>query len=94
MQSFLQHVAASLLDKYGSDLSRLIVVFPGKRASLFLDQALAEASSAPVWAPRYQTISELFQQASPYALCDTVEGVCRLYQSYARCVGGKTYRKT
>ena len=87
MQSFLQHVAASLLDKYGSDLSRLTVVFPGKRASLFLDQALAEASSAPVWTPRYQTISELFQQASPYALCDTVEGVCRLYQSYARCVG-------
>ena len=86
MPSFLEHVATSLLQKYGSNLSHLTVVFPGKRASLFLNQALAEASPTPVWAPRYQTISELFQQASPYTLCHPVEAVCRLYRSYARYV--------
>ena len=84
MNTFLEHVAQSLLQKYGSNLSQVTVVFPGKRASLFLNQALAEQSSAPVWAPRYQTISELFQRASSFALADPIESVCRLYAAYAR----------
>ena len=83
MKTFLQLVAESLLQRYGSNLSRITVVFPGKRAGLFLDQALAELSPTPVWSPRYTTISDLFQQASPYTLCDTVEAVCRLHRIYA-----------
>ena len=83
MRSFLHHVAASLLEHFGHNLSHLVVVFPGKRASLFLDQALAELSPTPVWTPTYRTISELFAKASPYTLCDPVESVCRLYRSYA-----------
>ncbi len=82
MKTFLEHVASSLIDKYGNNLSAITVVFPGKRASLFLNQALAEASDRPVWAPRYRTISELFAEASAYNLCDSIESVCRLYKAY------------
>ena len=81
MRSFLHHVAASFLEHFGHNLCHLVVVFPGKRASLFLDQALAELSPTPVWTPTYRTISELFAEASPYTLCDPVESVCRLYRS-------------
>ena len=84
--TFLHHVAASLLQRYGNDMSRLTVVFPGKRAGLFLDQALADLSPIPVWSPQYITISELFEQASPYATTDSIEGVARLYASYCRCM--------
>ena len=83
MPSFLHHVAASLLQRFGNNLSNLVVVFPGKRSSLFQDQALAELSPSPVWTPTYRTISELFAEASPYTLCDPVESVCRLYRAYA-----------
>ncbi len=83
MTSFLQSVAKSLLERFGTNLSQLVVVFPGKRARLFLDQALVEASDAPVWTPAYRTISELFAEASPYTLCDIIESVCRLYRIYA-----------
>lgn len=86
MNTFLHQVAASLLSRFGSNMSQVVVVFPGKRASLFLNQRLAELSPTPVWTPVYRTISELFSQQSPYALCDTVESVCRLYRSYARLV--------
>ena len=86
MKTFLEHVATSLLQRFGSNLSGVTVVFPGKRASLFLNQALAEQSPTPVWAPRYQTISELFQQASSLALADPIESVCRLHAAYARHV--------
>ena len=80
--SFLTLVARDLLSKYGNNLSQLTVVFPGKRASLFLDQTFARESSTPVWTPRYTTISDLFAQLSPYHLADPVESVCRLYQAY------------
>lgn len=86
MKTFLENVAASLLGQFGSNLSHVTVVFPGKRASLFLNQALAEQSPTPVWAPRYQTISELFLQASPFALADPIDSVCRLYAAYSRHV--------
>ena len=84
--SFLTLVARDLLSKYGNNLSRITVVFPGKRASLFLDQALARVASGPVWVPRYKTITELFAEASPYQVPDPVESVCRLYRVYARHV--------
>ena len=83
MKSFLSSVATSLLQRFGNNLSQLVVVFPGKRASLFLDQALMEASPTPVWTPTYRTISELFAEASSYTLCDPVESICRLYRAYA-----------
>ncbi|MCR4994115.1 MAG: PD-(D/E)XK nuclease family protein [Bacteroidales bacterium] len=86
MKGFLYLVVQSLLKRFGSDMSRVTVVFPGKRASLFFDQILAECSPTPVWAPRYTTISELFRAASPFTLCDTIEGVCRLHEVYARQV--------
>ncbi len=82
MQTFLQAVAASLLKKFGTNMSRVTVVFPGKRAGLFLDQALAELAGSPVWSPRYLTIADLFAEASPYTICNPIEAVCRLHHVY------------
>ena len=41
IDSFLQHVASSLKNKFGDNLSRVAVVFPNKRANLFLNEYLA-----------------------------------------------------
>jgi len=38
MKTFLEFVAQDLIEKYGTDLSRIAVVFPNKRASLFLNE--------------------------------------------------------
>ena len=48
MNTFLHLVAQSLLQRYGNNLSRLTLVFPGKRAVLFFNQALTELSDRPV----------------------------------------------
>ncbi len=78
--SFLRHVAEDLLQKFGTDLSRITVVFPNKRASLFLNEYLR--GDTPVWAPHYLSISELFQKLSPYTLSDPIEAVAILYDIY------------
>ena len=46
--NFLEHVAEDLLSKYGTNLSRVAVVFPNKRASLFLNDHLARLAGLPI----------------------------------------------
>ncbi len=84
--AFLRDVSTDLLQRFGNNLSHVTVVFPGKRARLFMNQYLAEESPQPVWAPAYQTIDELVQQISPYRKADTIASVCQLYSIYSRLV--------
>ena len=64
MKSFLEHVAEDLISRYGTNLSRVAVVFPNKRASLFLNEHLARLAGKPIWSPAYITISDLFRSHS------------------------------
>lgn len=87
MKSFLEYVAADLLSKYGTDLSRVAVVFPNKRASLFLNEYLARKADTPLWSPAYITISELFRSQSSLMVADPIKLVCELYQCFTECTG-------
>ena len=62
MKSFLTYVAQDIIQKYGNNLSDIAIVFPNKRASLFLNEQLARLVSHPLWSPTYITISDLFRQ--------------------------------
>ena len=87
MKSFLYNVAQDLLNKYGEDLHNVTVVFPNKRASLFLNRALAEISEKPIWSPQYTTISELFQQMSTLQVADRIKLICELHKTYCEVTG-------
>ncbi len=87
MKSFLEHVAEDILRKYGTDLSRIAVVFPNKRASLFLNDILAQKADRPIWSPAYVTISEFFRQNSSLAVADPIKLVCDVYKSFVKCTG-------
>ncbi len=82
MQTFLQLVAQDLHQKIGNDLSRVAIVFPNKRASLFFNEHLAAQSDRPLWSPAYVSISELFRQLSPWKLGDPIRLVCELYKVF------------
>ncbi|MBQ0019154.1 MAG: PD-(D/E)XK nuclease family protein [Bacteroidales bacterium] len=83
---FLKDVSQDLIKRFGNNLSDVVVVFPGKRARLFMNQYLAEASDRPVWAPQYKTIDELFTELSPYTKTDTINAICQLYSVYERLI--------
>ena len=83
MKSFLEYVAEDIIQKYGTDLSRTAVVFPNKRASLFLNDKLARLTNGkPLWSPAYITISELFRQQSSLSVADPIKLVCDLHKSF------------
>lgn len=87
MKTFLSIVAQDLLEHYGTDMRHVTVVFPSKRAGLFLSQELLSLSTKPVWAPRYITMGELFRQHTTRLLADPIDCICRLYALYIKYVG-------
>ena len=87
MSSFLEYVASELLKRFGTDLSRVAVVFPNKRASLFLNDYLARQAGRPLWSPAYITISDLFRSHSQLKVADPILLVCKLHQCFTQCTG-------
>ena len=87
MKSFLEHVAEDLLSRYGTNLSRVAVVFPNKRASLFLNEHLARLAGKPIWSPSYFTISDLFRSHSSLQVADPILLVCELHRVFTACTG-------
>ena len=87
MMTFLEYVAQDLLKKYGTDMSDVAVVFPNKRASLFLNQALARMAGHPLWSPAYVTISDFFRQHSGLTVADPIKSICDLYKTYVEVTG-------
>ena len=82
MNSFLENVAADLLNRYGTNLARVAVVFPNKRASLFLNEHLARLAGKPLWSPAYITISDLFRSYSEWKVADSILLVCELHKVF------------
>ena len=82
MKTFLEYVAIDLIDRFGTDLSKVAVVFPNKRASLFLNEYIAQYAGKPVWSPAYITISDLFRSQSQLVVADPIKLVCDLYKTY------------
>ena len=55
MNSFLHLLAKDLIQKYGYHFDNLTILFPNKRAGLFLAQELAQLIDRPVWMPEILT---------------------------------------
>ena len=87
MKSFLEYVAEDIISKYGIDLSHTVVVFPNKRASLFLNEHLARQARHPIWSPVYITISELFRRLTTLQTADPIKLVCDLHKSFCLKTG-------
>ncbi len=84
-KTFLEYVAEDMIAKWGTNLSRTAIVFPNKRAALFLNEALVQAAQKPVWSPTYITISDLFRQHSALEVADPIKLICDLHKSFTHC---------
>ena len=84
-KTFLEYVAEDIIGKYGTDLSRIAVVFPNKRAALFLNEHLARIAGQPVWSPAYITISDLFRQHTDLKPADPIKLICDIHKSFTKC---------
>ncbi|MBN1791242.1 MAG: PD-(D/E)XK nuclease family protein [Bacteroidales bacterium] len=84
---FLKEIAALLLQPEVYNLQETCVVFPNKRARLYLGKYIGELTDKPVWAPQYLTISELMEKASGYLYADRLTLLFELYRVYIEVSG-------
>lgn len=86
-KTFLEFVSEDIIHKWGTDLSRVAVVFPNKRAALFMNEHLARYARKPMWSPAYITISDLFRRHSDMQVGDSIKLICDLHKSFIKCTG-------
>lgn len=87
--TFLNHVARDLILRFGNDQTNVCVVFPNKRARLFINEEFLSLSDKPMWAPEYATIGELFEFIIGDNVCAGISANCILYYLYKELVGDK-----
>ena len=87
MKPFLKAVAEDIYRRFGDNLSRTAVVFPGKRAGLFMNQYLTECAGHPLWSPAYMTIDELLASLSQLNKETQIRAVCLLHEIFCRLTG-------
>lgn len=87
MKTFLSAVASDIINKFGNQLSNVTIVFPNKRAALFLNQRLVEIYDKPIWSPSYISINDLFQAHSDLIMADPLKAICELYKCYVAITG-------
>ena len=87
-KGFLRLVAEDIHGLFHGDYSDVTVVFPNKRASLFMNNHLmALGGDCPMWTPQYVTISEIFEELSDFTVADPMYLVCTLHQVYCQQTG-------
>ncbi|MFK7953677.1 MAG: PD-(D/E)XK nuclease family protein [Ekhidna sp.] len=84
MNTFLSEVADQLLEKHGDELGECTVVFPNRRAGLFLKKHLSQKIDKPVWSPEVKSLEDFLFQYSPIKKADTLSLVFELFEAFKK----------
>lgn len=87
MATFLQLLANDIINKYGSAFSHLTIIFPNKRAGLFLAEELSKRIDHPVWMPEILTLTEYIEKYTQLKKADSLSLIIKLYKSYTQVSG-------
>ena len=83
MKAFLTRVSIALLEQY-SEIHRVGIIVPSKRAERVLRQAILEEISSPVLSPAIFTIEEIMAELSGLDMVNNMDQLIILYDSYER----------
>lgn len=87
METFLQLLASDIVNKYGEQFSHLTIIFPNKRAGLFLAEELSKLIKHPVWMPEILTLSEYIEKHTGLHKADNLTLTIKLYKAYIEVSG-------
>ncbi len=81
--TFLEKIAKLISERYKQPRD-LVVVFPNRRAGMFLRDILKSRSEGPAWSPDIVSFQDLINRESNLKLADPVLLIHKLYQVYKR----------
>ncbi|MEI6456583.1 MAG: PD-(D/E)XK nuclease family protein [bacterium] len=89
MTSFLEKTAGYLVTQYGSDLTRICIVLPNRRAGLFLRKFLARKIARTTWSPTIFSIEDFVATLTGLQLTEPIRLLAELYTVHKETEGDK-----
>jgi len=87
MNSFTGAIATFLQKKHGSDLKDVILIFPGRRAGLFLLKEMAANSKKAMFAPAITTLDKISSEITGLSQGDSLPMLYELHSIYKNVTG-------
>ncbi len=84
MNPFLKQVAEYTLQKFPSNLHRVCMVFPNRRAGVFYSEYLSQLIKKPVLSPRIVTINSLVSEFSDLKAADPLSLIFKLHRIFCQ----------
>ena len=85
--SFLDLAAKTLYQKYGENISRCCLVFPGRRAGLFFQKELTKYLEREIWMPPSTGISQLVEKVAGQKATDPIILLAELFLLFKELTG-------
>tara|TARA_B110000027_G_scaffold110001_1_gene117709 strand:- start:1775 stop:4651 length:2877 start_codon:yes stop_codon:yes gene_type:complete len=83
MKSFIGDLAEQLLKKH-QDPKNLTVIFPNRRAGLFLQKELGKRIKEPIWLPNISSLEDFILAHSQFEKIESFESVLWLHEVYSK----------
>ncbi len=93
MPNAMQLMVEALLKLGRDELKNSLVLVPTRRSGLFLQKALAEKASRPIWAPQIITIDALASQLTGWERTERTDLLMRLYPFFEQEVHKEPFEK-
>lgn len=87
MEPFLLRLARLLLERHGSDLQRVAVVLPSKRAGLSLQRYLAHVHGGALWSPAIHDVGSFLSEMAHMRQGDTMELLFLMHRVHSLLMG-------
>ncbi|MFP4506708.1 MAG: PD-(D/E)XK nuclease family protein [Cyclobacteriaceae bacterium] len=88
MQDFLEQIADYILENHAGQAHRLQVVFPNRRAGLFLQKKLSEKRRQTLWMPHILSMEQFLEQFSELKVADSLLLNFRLFPIFEKLMPG------
>jgi hypothetical protein len=79
LNTFLSTVARDLLDSFGSDLSRVLLLFPNRRSASVFHDELSRLIKQALWSPESFSINDWIRSLSSFDLANELDQSIQLY---------------
>lgn len=80
IQTFLQNFTDYLYENHKDNLDNVCVVFPSKRAGLYLKKYLSEKIDKSVWLPQIFAVEDFISELSSFELTDNITLIFELFE--------------
>lgn len=80
--SFLEKIAAAVIQDYADRLFEITIILPNKRAKVFLIEALKNQTTKTILSPNIVSIEDFVQDVASVRSIDSIELLFEFYEVY------------